>query len=209
MKNNKSHITTKEDQQDLDYIYNNGIAIELNNIEKIYRNIQCVYDENALSNINAQLNVINEEDDITANITNKDLNKLKPRQRYDYTGGLLHRNNELFHDSEISIFSQAVMGYNMSDYAKWDIEGEETLLDRPCTKIHGNLNNIDKLTHSETFTAWIDKETGVVLKYYEEDGNGKHTSGFETTHINYNNTLDENMFIINYDEYSEKTFPGR
>lgn len=97
----------------------------------------------------------------------------------------------------------------MNDYTKWNIEGEENFLERTCTKIYGDLNTIDKLTNSEKFTAWIDNETGVVLKYYEEDSNGKHTSGFETTYINYNNTLDENMFILNYDEYSEKTFPGR
>ncbi|MEG2656909.1 MAG: hypothetical protein RSA29_14535 [Clostridium sp.] len=209
IKNKKSHVTTNEEGKDLDYTYNNGKAVELNNLEKNYREIKCNYNENALSNINAQRNNITEKDDITANIQIKDLNRLKPRQRYDFTGVLLGRSYELFSGTGISILSQGIMVCSMNDYSKWDIEGEETFLDRVCTKISGNLNVIDKRSKSEKFIAWVDTETGVVVKYYEEDGNGKQTSGFETIYIKYNNALDENLFTLDFDKYPEKVFPGR
>ena len=176
-KNYKSLIKINLKDKNADRIYNNGKAIEKNNIDNTIRNIK----------------ILNEPDKWT------ELNKLKPKQRYNGNGVFQSRNGDLFTGINACIYSNDNLSIYLKDYDGWNIDGSEEYVERVCTKISGKRDVVDRRTKAETFSALIDSETGVILKYDDIDGQGNIVGGFTTTYIKYNESYDPQLFeISNY-----------
>jgi hypothetical protein len=63
-----------------------------------------------------------------------------------------------------SLFPQLIVSTSLDDQDKWQIDGIQTYIGRECTAISGK---------DGSFTALIDTQTGVLLKYVETDSNGE------------------------------------
>ena len=63
-----------------------------------------------------------------------------------------------------SLFPQLIVSISLEDQDKWQIVGSQTYIGRECTAVSGK---------DGSFTALIDTQTGVLLKYVETDSNGE------------------------------------
>lgn len=63
-----------------------------------------------------------------------------------------------------SLFPQLIVSTSLDDQDKWQIDGIQTYIGRECTAVSGK---------DGSFTALIDTQTGVLLKYVETDSNGE------------------------------------
>lgn len=77
-------------------------------------------------------------------------------------------------------FAQARSG------SKYELLGEETIAGRSTWKV-------DLLTDTDHVIAWIDQDTGVILKYFQESG-GQTVVEMEFTSIQFNNHIDAKKF---------------
>ena len=131
---------------------------------------------------------------------------MKPKQRYS-TGYVEKRNNGVVDGRVLqSILAEEFLANYLQDYDQWNIEGSEEFIGRKCTKISGKRDCVDTRTKAEKYTALIDDETGVVLKYDEMDASDKVVGGFETKYIKYNETYDDKTFEIPKEGYTEKVY---
>ena len=83
-----------------------------------------------------------------------------------------YRNN-IFASLSASLMPQEMTFGYLTDYDHWTIDGEEQLLGTDCIKLSGFLTGSysDKLGITD-FEMWVQKETGILIKYfgYDEDG---------------------------------------
>ena len=63
-----------------------------------------------------------------------------------------------------SLFPQLIISTSLENQEKWQIDGSQTYIGRECTAVSGK---------DGSFTALIDKQTGVLLKYVATDSNGE------------------------------------
>ena len=63
-----------------------------------------------------------------------------------------------------SLFPQLIVSTALDDQDKWQIDGIQTYIGRECTAVSGK---------DGSFTALIDTQTGVLLKYVATDSNGE------------------------------------
>ena len=70
--------------------------------------------------------------------------------------------------------------------SKYQLLGEETIAGRGTWKI-------DLLTETDHVLAWIDQDTGVILKYFQELG-GQTIVEMEFTSIQFDNHVDGKKF---------------
>lgn len=63
-----------------------------------------------------------------------------------------------------SLFPQLIVSTALDDQDKWQIDGIQTYIGRECTSVSGK---------DGSFTALIDTQTGVLLKYVATDSNGE------------------------------------
>lgn len=63
-----------------------------------------------------------------------------------------------------SLFPQLIVSTSLDDQDKWQIDGSQTYIGRECTSVSGK---------DGSFTALIDTQTGVLLKYVATDSNGE------------------------------------
>lgn len=186
IKNNRSVTHIKSSEQDIDEFFNNDVCKELDNKDKTYQDMRVSeYNKEELYN----------------------LRKLKPKQRYGNNGLMQIRNNGILVGMAWqSILAEEFLASYLQDYDQWNIEGSEEFIGRKCTKISGKRDCVDTRTKAEKYTALIDDETGVVLKYDEMDASGKAVNGFETKYIKYNETYDPEIFKISTEGYTEKVY---
>lgn len=80
------------------------------------------------------------------------------------------------------LFPQDVALSYLDNEDNWSIVGEEKMLDRDVVLIEGTFNKKVQENGHETFKMWVDKETGILLKYesYTPDGNL-----FDYTYVDY------------------------
>ena len=91
--------------------------------------------------------------------------------------------------------------YGLSDFDKWEITGETEYIGRECIIIAGDAYGCQWYAQGTNFTAYIDKETGCLLRnvVYDADEN------LVDWHIVTNIVFDEDVEIEfpNLDEYTE------
>lgn len=198
IKNDRSLIHQESNEKNIDSIFNNYNCIELDNINNTYQNIK------VLTQDDVELSMPN-------NLKISDLRKLKPKQRYNKDGTILSRFSELLIDPAVSksILSESLMGMYMKDYDWWSIEESKEFIGRQCIKISGKKGLVDTKSKAEKYTALIDTETGIILKYDEMTAEDKIVDGFETKYIKYNETYDSKLFEVSSEYYTEKIFKGK
>lgn len=57
----------------------------------------------------------------------------------------------------------------LSDFDEWEITGEETFIGRDCVVLEGNITLFCEPDNFPTFTMYVDKETGFVLKFIDTE----------------------------------------
>lgn len=103
------------------------------------------------------------------------------------------------HPASVCIFPQGVAFKYISDFDLWNISGKESLLDRDCFVIEGNIKNSD-----ETFRMYIDDCTGILLKYESYSNSGEITGFVETKSIKIDEPLTKKSFDAS--NYIERPF---
>jgi len=189
IKNNRSLVHKETSNVNSDTIFNNDSSIEFYNTDKTYRRIRTSTDEIAPN----------------GNIRVSDLNKLMPKQRYK-DGDVLCRSTNLTLGVSNSILDETYLGKYMEDYDSWSIEGSEEFIGRQFTKISGKKGLVDHISKAEKYTALIDTETGIVLKYDELTSEDEAVVGFETKSIKFNEEYDFELFDLSTEGYTEKVF---
>lgn len=103
------------------------------------------------------------------------------------------KNGEIYHHPFEMSISNPVMEYvypvwfaQGSSDAKYQLLGEESIAERPTWKI-------DLQTSTDHVTAWIDQDTGVILKYRQES-NGQMIVEMEFTWTEFDKYIDEQEF---------------
>ncbi|MEW9673903.1 sigma-E factor regulatory protein RseB domain-containing protein [Ammoniphilus sp. 3BR4] len=128
----------------------------------------------------------------------------KPKQRFDERGwwGKQKVYNKRFDPAHVGFaemvtFPQDVAMGVMEDTSKWSITGSETLLGRTAKIVEGELPASYQQKHGATsFKAWVDSQTGVLLKFQEYDENGKVMENMEVTEIEFDSQLETSSFFI-------------
>lgn len=91
-----------------------------------------------------------------------------------------------------SLLNQNLAVGTLKDESKWSISTIEKYLDLDAAVIEGTFDNYysDKLA-STKYKAWVEKNTGIVLKMEWYDENGDITKELETTSIKLNIPIDD------------------
>lgn len=97
--------------------------------------------------------------------------------------------NMLYYSRECLTPQEMAFGY-LSNFKTWKIVGEQTIAKRNCCQIQGTLSGeYAKKLHTDSYTLWVDSETGFLLKYKNYDQNGRETDSLETLQISVNPNL--------------------
>jgi beta-lactamase regulating signal transducer with metallopeptidase domain/outer membrane lipoprotein-sorting protein len=128
-------------------------------------------------------------------------NESMTRERPPITGG-----------SE-SLFPYEIAGLYTSNLNNWQIEKQnEELLGHNTLVIKGTLNDYAKLKHkSNTFRFWVDKDTGILLKYETYNSGGDVVNYLYPMKLEINVPIDSKDFTPNLDGYKKvkmKRGPG-
>lgn len=127
----------------------------------------------------------------------------KHMNRYEAKGqekSRVYRTDPAFAVSGDVTFPQGI-GFWLEDYSKWSILEEPSMLGRTVAVVSGELPSSIKEKHqAETFTLWMDKATGILLKLQEYNAQGEVVEGHEVTSIKINGGVDEGAFRIAQEE---------
>lgn len=109
-----------------------------------------------------------------------------------------YRNN-IFASLSTSLMPQEMTFGYLTDYDHWTIDGEEQLLGTNCIKLSGFLTGSysDKLGITD-FEMWVQKETGILLKYFGYDQDGELVDSLITNDFILNGDVD-----LDYDVQQE------
>ena len=107
--------------------------------------------------------------------------------------------NSIFSPVSTSLMPQEMTFGYLTDYDHWTIDGEEQLLGTNCIKLSGFLTGSysDKLGITD-FEMWVQKETGILLKYFGYDQDGELVDSLITNDFILNGDVD-----LDYDVQQE------
>lgn len=107
--------------------------------------------------------------------------------------------------AKMCLFPQEMtMGY-LSNFEAWEIVGTESVLDRECVVLSGKLSgSYSEKVNVCSFVFYIDKETGVTLKYLGYDNFGDISDFIIVDTIAFDSEAD-NVRSVDLSEYSEIT----
>lgn len=111
--------------------------------------------------------------------------------------------------SNESLFPYEIASNYTRDLNKWEIEKQnEMLLGHNTLVIKGKLDDYARIKHkSETFRFWVDKDTGILLKYETYNAAGNVVNYLYPTKLEINIPIDSKEFVPNLDGYNkEKKF---
>lgn len=98
-----------------------------------------------------------------------------------------------------TLFPYDIASNYTRDLSKWEIEKQnEELLGHNTLVIKGNKNQ----KHSQSFRFWVDKNTGILVKYETYNSAGDIVDYLHPTKLEINVPIDSNMFIPNLDGYT-------
>jgi beta-lactamase regulating signal transducer with metallopeptidase domain len=100
-----------------------------------------------------------------------------------------------------SLFPYEIASNYTRDLSKWEIEKQnEELLGHNTLVIKGNINHRD----SRSFRFWVDKDTGILVKYETYDANGEVVNYLYPTSLEVNVPIDTKRFTPNLDSYEKE-----
>lgn len=110
----------------------------------------------------------------------------------------------------IGVASESLFPYEIaSNYTRnlndWDIEKQnEELLGHNTVVIKGKLNDYARIKHSSnTFRFWVDKDTGILVKYETYNSTGNVVNYLYPTKLEINVAIDSKNFIPKLDNYKK------
>lgn len=130
---------------------------------------------------------------------------LYPKDRYDSNGNLVERQEGilLLHDSDV-LFNQSSVGTNLSKkFSNWNLDGEGKYLGRDCVKIKGKLNNNGEFGEC-AFEVWVDKNTGIIMKFDQMDDNNQVVLETIINKIKIDEPINPNVFTKDTTKYKKK-----
>lgn len=170
-KSDNENIIFKEECKDT----NNGTIIKSESDGKTYNSLNLTTEEEISRDVIPLMQMTNDE------------KKKEARMYADDTGEMCY-----IYRQEISLLSNTSLSINpdmiamgfMGDFNNWQIKGYEVLLNRKCAVIEGNINKyFNSKFSAEKFKAYIDAETGVLLKFNVIDSGGNVVESIETKEI--------------------------
>lgn len=186
-------------QNETSYFENSSFLVVDNNT-KSYETIRCIsqYDESTRQAAKADICLSYSTETMT--IAG---GQIVPEGRVwqDDTGTncYLYRNNITNTDiASLSIFPQDLAFGFLSDTSNWEITGVEEYLGRNAIILSGDTNGSQYGINMnvDTFTMWIDIETGILLNFQGFDYNGDLTQYLVTEHISVNSSIGQLESII-------------
>ncbi|RFB18685.1 hypothetical protein DZB84_00045 [Bacillus sp. HNG] len=107
--------------------------------------------------------------------------------------------------AQSSLFPREITLNYLKSLDNWEIEIQnEKILTHNTIVIKGNLNEYAAEKHSaETFRFWIDKDSGVLLKYETYNGKGEVVDYLYPKELQINVPIDTKMFIPNLEGYKK------
>lgn len=112
--------------------------------------------------------------------------------------GVHHRKDPSFMTiaSEVLFNQNIALGY-LNDYSKWNIVDETNYLGFDAVVINGTLDDYYQVKHKAvTFTLWVDKNTGILLKNEEYDNNGDVVDSLIVNKLKLTENLDSDKFKL-------------
>ncbi|MEH7109106.1 sigma-E factor regulatory protein RseB domain-containing protein [Bacillus sp. JJ1764] len=117
------------------------------------------------------------------------------------------RERPLIGEAQSSLFPYEIASNYTRDLNKWNIEKQnEELLGHNTLVIKGTLNSYAKVKHkAATFRFWVDKDTGILVKYETYDESGKIVDYLHPTKLEVNVPIDSKKFVPNLNGYKKQT----
>lgn len=93
-----------------------------------------------------------------------------------------------------SLFPYDIASNYTRELASWEIENQnENVLDHNAIVILGQLNSTEK-TRADTFRFWVDKDSGVLIKYETYNKNGEIVDYLHPSKLEINQPVDTSKF---------------
>ncbi|TDK61759.1 transcriptional regulator [Bacillus salipaludis] len=104
-----------------------------------------------------------------------------------------------------SLFPYEIASNYTRDLNDWEIEKQnEQLLGHNTVVIKGKLNDYARIKHSSnTFRFWIDKDTGILMKYETYNSAGNVVNYLHPTKLEINVPIDSKDFVPNLNGYKK------
>ncbi|WP_291572515.1 DUF4830 domain-containing protein [Clostridium sp. UBA4548] len=103
-----------------------------------------------------------------------------------------------------SLFNQNLAVGILKDESKWSISAVEKYLELDAAVIEGTFDNYYSVKFDSTkYKAWVEKNTGIILKMEWYDENGETTTELETTFIKLNIPIDDKEMKKDTTGYTE------
>lgn len=111
--------------------------------------------------------------------------------------------------ADISLFPFAKTIQYLSDYELWEIEKQnERVLDHNTIVLYGKVSDeILQNINAKTFRFWVDKDTGILVKYEEYDSNGNVVRYLHPEQLKVNVPINLDDFKPNLDGLHKKGSP--
>ncbi|MFB4166791.1 hypothetical protein [Virgibacillus sp. JSM 102003] len=110
----------------------------------------------------------------------------------------------------ISLFPFHKAVQYLGDYEQWDIEKQNAeILGHNTIVLSGEVKDkVARMKNVETFRFWVDKDTGILVKYEEYDSNGNITSYLHPKKLEINVSVDSKEFIPSLTGLTKKEIPA-
>jgi len=113
----------------------------------------------------------------------------------------IYRERSPFGLANATLFPYEIASNYTRDLSKWEIENQnEELLGHNTLVIKGNINHRD----ARSFRFWVDKDTGILVKYETYDAKGKLVDYLHPTSLEVNVPIDTKRFTPNLDDYKKE-----
>lgn len=113
----------------------------------------------------------------------------------------IYRERSPLHLANATLFPYEIASNYTRDLSKWEIENQnEELLGHNTLVIKGNINHRD----SRSFRFWVDKDTGILVKYETYDAKGELVDYLHPTSLEVNVPIDTKRFTPNLDDYKKE-----
>jgi hypothetical protein len=113
----------------------------------------------------------------------------------------IYRERSPFSMANETLFPYEIASNYTRDLSKWEIEKQnEELLGHNTLMIKGTKNHRD----SRSFRFWVDKDTGILVKYETYNADGDIVDYLHPTKLEINVPVDSNMFTPNLEGYMKQ-----
>lgn len=104
------------------------------------------------------------------------------------------------------LFPQGLTFGYLTDFDLWDIKGTETYLDRECLVLSGQSNgSYKRKTGVNTFTMYVDSQTGILLKQEGWDESGNIVRSMTVNAISVDGPMTYSMSSHDMSKYADYT----